>query len=101
MLLESDGALSVDELQHYDAYLNDVYDACELQVILVVAAISENGARQFEINMHHIADHLRAADDAVLFKRLVRGIARKHGLAATFMAKPYGDLSGSGFHTHF
>ena len=51
--------------------------------------------------MRHVADPLRAADDAVLFKRLVRGIARKHGFAATFMAKPYGALSGSGFHVHF
>src|SRR5262249_30020903 len=32
---------------------------------------------------------------------VVRGLARKHGFAATFMAKPYGDRSGSGFHVHF
>ena len=29
------------------------------------------------------------------------GIARKHGFAATFMAKPYGNRAGSGFHAHF
>ena len=72
-----------------------------MQGIPADAAISENGAGQFEINMRHVDDPLRAADDAVLFKRLVRGIARKHGFAATFMAKPYGDLAGSGFHVHF
>ncbi|MBI6628922.1 glutamine synthetase family protein [Pontibaca salina] len=99
--LNSDGALSLDELQHFDEFLNDVYDTCELQGIPADTAISENGAGQFEVNMRHIADPLRAADDAVLFKRLVRGIARKHGFAATFMAKPYGHLSGSGFHAHF
>ncbi|MFG6499255.1 glutamine synthetase family protein [Sulfitobacter sp. 1A13191] len=99
--LDSDGALSLDELQHFDEFLNEVYDACELQGIPADAAISENGAGQFEINMRHVDDPLRAADDAVLFKRLVRGIARKHGFAATFMAKPYGDLAGSGFHVHF
>jgi len=99
--LDTDGALSLDELQHFDAFLNDVYDACHEQGIPADAAISENGAGQFEINMVHVADPLQAADDAVLFKRLVRGIARKHGLAATFMAKPYGDRSGSGFHVHF
>ncbi len=99
--LDSDGALSLDELQHFDAFLNDVYDACAEQGIPADAAISENGAGQFEINMVHVADPLQAADDAVLFKRLVHGIARKHGLAATFMAKPYGDRSGSGFHVHF
>ena len=99
--LDSDGVLSLDELQHFDAFLNDVYDACAAQNIPADAAISENGAGQFEINLLHVADPLKAADDAVLFKRLVRGIARKHGYAATFMAKPYGDRAGSGFHVHF
>jgi glutamine synthetase len=99
--LDSDGALSLDELQHFDGFLNDVYDACAEQGIPADAAISENGAGQFEINLMHVADPLRAADDAVLFKRLVRGVARKHGFAATFMAKPYGDRAGSGFHVHF
>ena len=99
--LDSDGALSLDELQHFDGFLNDVYDACEQQGIPADAAISENGAGQFEINLLHVDDPLKAADDAVLFKRLVRGVARKHGFAATFMAKPYGTRSGSGFHVHF
>jgi glutamine synthetase len=99
--LDSDGALSLDELQHFDAFLNEVYDGCRAQGIPADAAISENGAGQFEINMMHVADPLKAADDAVLFKRLVRGIARKHGFAATFMAKPYGDRAGSGMHVHF
>ena len=99
--LDSDGVLSIDELQHFDAFLNDVYEACAAQDIPVDGAISENGAGQFEINMMHIADPLRAADDAILFKRLVRGIARKHGFVGTFMAKPYGERSGSGLHVHF
>ena len=99
--LDSDGALSLDELQHFDAFLNEVYDACAAHSIPADAAISENGAGQFEINLLHVADPLEAADDAVLFKRLVRGIARKHGFAATFMAKPYGDRAGSGMHVHF
>ncbi|MFC3568108.1 glutamine synthetase family protein [Paracoccus simplex] len=99
--LDSDGALSLDELQHFDAFLNEVYDCCAAQGIPADAAISENGAGQFEINLLHVADTLEAADDAVLFKRLVRGIARKHGFAATFMAKPYGERAGSGMHVHF
>ena len=99
--LDSDGVLSLDELQHFDALLNDIYDACAAQDIPADAAISENGAGQFEINLLHVPDPLKAADDAVLFKRLVRGLARKHGLAATFMAKPYGRRAGSGFHAHF
>ncbi len=41
-----------------------------------------------------------AADTALLFKRLVRGVARKHGMEATFMAKPYADFPGNGMHLH-
>ncbi len=46
-------------------------------------------------------DALRAADDAWLFKMLVKGLARQHGFAASFMAKPYEDYSGNGLHMHF
>ncbi len=99
--LDSDGVLSLDELEQFEGFLNDVYGACELQGIPAEAAIAENGAGQFEINLKHVADPLRAADDAVFFKRLVRGVARKNGFAATFMAKPYIQRSGNGFHVHF
>ena len=64
-------------------------------------AVAENGVGQFEINLLHTSDALKAADDAVLFKRIVKGVARKHKLVATFMAKPYGMRSGNGFHVHF
>ena len=96
-----DGVLSTDELDAFAPFLEDVYDACRVQGIPADAAISENGCGQFEINLLHVADPLRAADDALLFKRLVKAIARKHGLAASFMAKTYGDQSGNGFHVHF
>jgi glutamine synthetase len=99
--LGSDGVLSLSDLEHFDAFLNDVYSACATQGINADAAISENGAGQFEIKLMHVNDALKAADDAVLFKRLVRGVARSHGFAATFMAKPYGTRSGNGFHVHF
>ena len=65
------------------------------------AAISEVGMGQFEINLEHVPDALKAADDAWLFKMLVRGLARNHGMAASFMAKPYEEYAGNGLHTHF
>lgn len=99
--LEADGILSIDEIDQFDAFLNDVYAACAAQNIPADAAIAENGAGQFEINLLHVADPLKAADDAVYFKRIIKGVARKHGFAATFMAKPYGDRSGNGLHVHF
>ncbi len=99
--LDADGVLSIDEIDQFDAFVNDIYAACAAQNIPADAAIAENGAGQFEINLLHVADPLKAADDAVYFKRIVKGVARKHGFAASFMAKPYGDRSGNGFHVHF
>jgi len=99
--LDSDAALSIDEIDDFEAFMHDVYEACRLQDIPVDTAIAENGVGQFEINLNHVADALRAADDAVLFKRTVKGIARKHGFIASFMAKPYGKRAGNGFHVHF
>lgn len=99
--LDSNSILSIDEIDQFDAFLSDVYAACAAQDIPADAAVAEYGAGQFEINLRHAADPLKAADDALFFKRIVRGVARKHGYAATFMAKPYGTRSGSGFHVHF
>jgi glutamine synthetase len=64
-------------------------------------AISESGPGQFEVNLQHGPDAMKAADDAWLFKLLVKGLARRHGFAASFMAKPYEQFSGNGMHTHF
>lgn len=43
---------------------------------------------------------IRAADDIVTFKLVVKVIAQKHGLHATFMPKPLSNVSGSGMHTN-
>ncbi|WP_246245711.1 glutamine synthetase family protein [Mesorhizobium zhangyense] len=99
--LDSDAALSIDEIDAFESFIHDVYASCRAQGIPVDTAIAENGVGQFEINLNHLPDALRAADDAVLFKRTVKGIARKHGFAASFMAKPYGDRAGNGLHVHF
>ena len=93
--------LSLRALDAFDSFFNDLYDACDEMDIPAEAAISEVGLGQFEINLMHVPDALKAADDAWLFKMLVRGLARKHGFAASFMAKPYEDYAGNGLHTHF
>jgi glutamine synthetase len=99
--LDGDGALSIDDLDHFEAFFTDVYAACDGHGVPVDSAISENGGGQFEINLLHVPDPLKAADDALYFKRFVKGIARKYELAASFMAKPFLDRSGNGFHVHF
>ena len=93
--------LSIRALDAFDTFFTDLYDACEAMDIPGDTASSEAGLGQFEINLMHQEDALRAADDAWLFKMLVKGLARRHGFAASFMAKPYPEYSGSGLHTHF
>lgn len=93
--------LSIRALDAFDTFFTDLYDACEAMDIPADTAISETGLGQFEINLMHTDDALRAADDAWFFKMLVKGLARRHGFAASFMAKPYPEYSGSGLHTHF
>ncbi len=93
--------LSIRALDAFDTFFTDLYDACEEMDIPADTAISEAGLGQFELNLVHQSDAMRAADDAWLFKMLVKGLARRHGFAASFMAKPYVDYAGSGLHTHF
>ncbi|MCY4543067.1 MAG: glutamine synthetase family protein [Rhodobacteraceae bacterium] len=99
--LDSDTILSIDELDDLEALFADMHAACERQDIKVETTTSENGPGQFEMNLEYSHDPLKAADDAVFFKRLARGIARRHNCVATFMAKPYGRQSGSSMHVHF
>ncbi|MFC5663816.1 glutamine synthetase family protein [Kitasatospora misakiensis] len=66
----------------------------------VVSGNHEFDAGQFEINLTH-SDALDAADRAFLFKAAVKELARREGRLATFMAKPFNDAGGSGFHLHF
>jgi glutamine synthetase len=67
--------------------------------LAVEACAPEAGQGQFEINVR-AAPALRAADEAFLLKSAVKEIAARHGLLATFMAKPRSDWPGSSCHLH-
>ncbi len=90
----------ISELDDYSAFLEDLASAAELQGIPADAAVAEYAPGQYEINLHHETDALRACDHAVLLKRLIKGMAQRHDMEATFMAKPYDHLAGSGMHVH-
>ncbi|MFC3530273.1 glutamine synthetase family protein [Paracoccus mangrovi] len=93
--------LSLRALDAFDRFFTSLYDACEAMDIPADTAISEAALGQFEINLMHQADPLKAADDAWLFKLLIKGLARQFGFAGSFMAKPYEHWNGSGMHMHF
>ena len=59
----------------------------------------EDANGQFEMNWDY-ADALVTADRHAFFKFMVKSIAEKHGLRATFMPKPFASLTGNGCHTH-
>ncbi len=88
------------ELDAYALFLGDLYAACDAQGLPLDAAVIEAGPSQFEVNLKHQADIVVAADQSVWLKRAIRGVAARHGLGASFMAKPFGDLPGNGMHAH-
>lgn len=59
----------------------------------------EDANGQFEMNWHY-DDALVTADRQAFFKYMVRSIAERHGLRATFMPKPFANLTGNGCHMH-
>ena len=59
----------------------------------------EDANGQFEMNWDY-SDSLVTADRHVFFKFMVKNLAEKHGLRATFMPKPFSNLTGNGCHAH-
>ena len=59
----------------------------------------EDGNGQFEMNWTY-DDALVTADRHAFFKYMAKSIAEKHGFRATFMPKPFANLTGNGCHTH-
>jgi glutamine synthetase len=88
------------EMEDLKPFFDELYEACDAQDIPLESGISEYAPGQFEFTLRHKPDALRATDDAVMYKRLVKGVAVKHGMEATFMAKPFAETAGSGMHLH-
>jgi len=98
--LDTPTVLSSSRISDFERVIDDIIDACDQQSIETGAISSEMGPGQFEINFNHHADVLRAADETCLFKRVVIEVAKKHGLMASFIAKPFLEHPGNGLHMH-
>ncbi len=90
---------SIDAVAEFEDFVEDMYDYAEAQELKVDTLIHENGAAQMEINFLH-GDPMELADQVFIFKRTVRETAHKHGVYATFMAKPMQSECGSALHVH-
>ena len=93
-------AYYLQDLEDFAPFFKDLYRCCEAQGLPAKTLISEYSPGQMEIVLRHRADVLKACDEAIMLKRLIKAVAEKHGLAATFMAKPYSEWTGSGMHVH-
>lgn len=89
-----------ERLDGEDRFLALVEEYAEAQELTLKGALAEYAPGQFEVNLAHGPDPVRAADNAVLLKRLVRAAASTTGRCATFMAKPFEGRSGNGLHVH-
>lgn len=79
--------------------LERMLQACVDLGLGALAANQEYGRGQYEININH-APALISADRAFMFKAVIKELAARDGLLATFMGKPWNDDEGSGFHLH-
>jgi len=90
---------SIDTMNDFDGFVNQVYQYCEAQRINIDTISQEMGPAQFELNFLH-GDALELADQVFLFKRTVREAAINHKMHATFLAKPMSEDAGSALHLH-
>jgi len=90
---------SVDAMNDFDPFINDLYKYCEDQGIRIDTLSQEMGPAQFEINFLH-GNPVDLADQVFLFKRTVREVAIEHEMHATFLAKPMAKEAGSALHIH-
>ncbi|CAI2599426.1 Glutamine synthetase [Apilactobacillus kunkeei] len=106
--MDEDGKPTVklnDEGSYFDMAPLDLGGNCRREIVLtleemgfdVEAAHHEVAPGQHEIDFEY-ADALNAADNIQTFKLVVKTIARKYGLYATFMPKPLSGINGSGMH---
>jgi glutamine synthetase len=91
---------SMSDLSEFSPLLAEISKYCEIQRVPTGTALAEYGPGQYEVNLHHVTDACAACDHAIRLKRIVHGVAMRHGMEATFMPKPYADMAGSGAHIH-
>jgi len=90
---------SIAGVNEFDELIDDIYHFSEGQGLEIDTLIHEEGAGQLEINLRH-GDPIELADQVFMFKRTIREAALKHGIYATFMAKPIQEQPGSAMHIH-
>ena len=81
-------------------YVDALVAALEAQGIPLEQYYAELGHGQQEISTAH-RPALQAADEQLLVRETIRGVAAAHGLVASLAPKPWPDVAGNGGHVHF
>ena len=81
-------------------FVDELAAALDAQGIGLEQYYSELGHGQHEISTPH-APALRAADEQLLVRETIRGVAARHGLVASLAPKPWLENAGNGGHIHF
>ena len=81
-------------------YVDALADALEQQGLTLEQYYAELGHGQQEISTAH-APALQAADEQILVRETIRGVAAQHGLVASLAPKPWPEGAGNGGHVHF
>lgn len=96
---DNDGMFTLAGLDRHHELLQEAISNLRAMGVMVEQFGKEYGPGQYEGTPHY-AELPKAVDDYLTFKEVVRSLARKAGLIATFMPKPYAHLAGSGLHVH-
>ena len=98
--LDDSGCFTTYGMNSSADVIDEIVAALESQGLVVEQYYAELGWGQQELSIRH-APALRAADNQLIYRETVRGIALRHGLYASFAPKPWGDQAGNGCHLHF
>lgn len=92
-------AYSVLETNNLQSLFRDIISSCNVMELPIEGIHPETGEGVYESALLH-TDPIRAADNALLFKMIVKLIAQKHHKLATFIPKIMNDKAGQGGHIH-
>ncbi|MCV7282164.1 glutamate--ammonia ligase [Mycolicibacterium flavescens] len=95
--IEPSPAYDVETTYDVADFLDDAVATMEKIGLKAFALGAEGGVNQFEIDFYY-KDLLEMADRVTLFRLMMHQVAKRHGLAVSFMPKPFANLWGSGAH---
>ena len=103
----SEGTRILDEGGYFDLTPPDVASGLRLETVLILEQMGisvetshhEVATSQHEIDLHY-TDALTMADNVMTCRLVIKEVAQKHGVYATFMPKPIFGVNGSGMHVH-